>query len=248
MGSHSTAYTPLRTLFRRPWLAWLVLAMGGLDPVLESCGSDVCFDLTSSSDCLHRCTDQVVWLGVAERGPPCHAGPWPRVGYRWQDLQSAAVNRQSAVACQPACSSPGIECMRSSMMMPVSNFRNSSYGGRPLSLTSTMPPCRPGSSVPEFYGKPSPYSAGTQFLGTPKDHLEVRSSGRALSPGLMTCQQCPGFACMLWLHSQSSQPQDKWVMPACLACVWPAMPIAPVLIFAVAEPACHQSATPWPSG
>ncbi len=34
-------------------------------------------------------------------------------------------------------------------------------------------PCRGGSTVPEFYGKPSPYSAGTGFLGTPPDHREV---------------------------------------------------------------------------
>jgi succinate dehydrogenase (ubiquinone) cytochrome b560 subunit len=27
--------------------------------------------------------------------------------------------------------------------------------------------------VPEFYGKPSPYTSGTGFLGTPTDHLEV---------------------------------------------------------------------------
>ena len=66
--------------------------------------------------------------------------------------------------------------MHSSMMMPLSNLRNRSSGRPHCSLTRMMPPCRPGSSVPEFYGKPSPYSAGTQFLGTPKDHLEVCSN------------------------------------------------------------------------
>lgn len=34
--------------------------------------------------------------------------------------------------------------------------------------------CRGANTVPEFYGKPSPYSAGTGFLGTPPDHREVR--------------------------------------------------------------------------
>ena len=43
IGSHSTACTPLSTLFSRPWLAWPVLAMGGLDP--SHCESDV-FALT----------------------------------------------------------------------------------------------------------------------------------------------------------------------------------------------------------
>jgi hypothetical protein len=30
-----------------------------------------------------------------------------------------------------------------------------------------------GDKIPEFWGKPSAYTEGTDFLGTPKDHLEV---------------------------------------------------------------------------
>ena len=30
------------------------------------------------------------------------------------------------------------------------------------------------SKVPEFWGRDSPYHGGTEFLGTPSDHLEVR--------------------------------------------------------------------------
>ena len=33
--------------------------------------------------------------------------------------------------------------------------------------------------MPEFWGRPSPYTEGTNFLGTPKDHLEVRPRGDA---------------------------------------------------------------------
>jgi hypothetical protein len=29
--------------------------------------------------------------------------------------------------------------------------------------------------VPEYYGKPSPYTEGTAFLGTPTNHDEVRT-------------------------------------------------------------------------
>lgn len=34
---------------------------------------------------------------------------------------------------------------------------------------------RESSSVPEFWGRNSPYHPGTEFLGTPKNHLEVRA-------------------------------------------------------------------------
>lgn len=30
------------------------------------------------------------------------------------------------------------------------------------------------SKVPEFWGRDSPYHGGTEFLGTPSDHLKVR--------------------------------------------------------------------------
>jgi len=38
--------------------------------------------------------------------------------------------------------------------------------------------------VPEFWGRKSEYTAGTDFLGTPKDHLEV---GKACT-GLQSCK------------------------------------------------------------
>ena len=43
-----------------------------------------------------------------------------------------------------------------------------------------------GDKIPEFWGRPSQYTEGTAFLGTPRDHLEVSYS-------------CP--ACMLILLS-----------------------------------------------
>ena len=50
----------------------------------------------------------------------------------------------------------------------------------------------------------------------------------------------PAVACVPWLHSQASQRQDKWIMPACLASVLPTMPMLPVHLCPVAEPACRQ--------
>jgi succinate dehydrogenase (ubiquinone) cytochrome b560 subunit len=38
-----------------------------------------------------------------------------------------------------------------------------------------------GDKVPEFWGKPSPYTDGTDFLGTPKNHMELVDK-RPLSP------------------------------------------------------------------
>ncbi|GMH35867.1 hypothetical protein BSKO_03735 [Bryopsis sp. KO-2023] len=38
-----------------------------------------------------------------------------------------------------------------------------------------------GGGVPEFWGKPSPYTEGTDFLGTPKNHMELVHK-RPLSP------------------------------------------------------------------
>lgn len=34
-----------------------------------------------------------------------------------------------------------------------------------------------GSGVPEYWGRDSPYHGGTEFLGTPPNHLEVRVCG-----------------------------------------------------------------------
>lgn len=41
-----------------------------------------------------------------------------------------------------------------------------------------------GDKIPEFWGKPSPYTEGTTFLGTPSDHLE-RIKKRPLSPDVV---------------------------------------------------------------
>lgn len=36
-----------------------------------------------------------------------------------------------------------------------------------------------GGGVPEYWGRDSPYHGGTEFLGTPKNHLEVREGSEA---------------------------------------------------------------------
>lgn len=41
-----------------------------------------------------------------------------------------------------------------------------------------------GDKIPEFWGKPSDYTAGTSFLGTPKDHLQLLNK-RPLSPDVL---------------------------------------------------------------
>lgn len=33
-----------------------------------------------------------------------------------------------------------------------------------------------GDKIPEFWGKPSAYTEGTAFLGTPKNHLDVSAA------------------------------------------------------------------------
>ena len=39
-------------------------------------------------------------------------------------------------------------------------------------------PCSRFANVPEFWGRDSPYHGGTEFLGTPANHLDVREEGR----------------------------------------------------------------------
>lgn len=44
----------------------------------------------------------------------------------------------------------------------------------PSCLPNALPACRHhGGGVPEYWGKDSPYHGGTDFLGTPTNHLEV---------------------------------------------------------------------------
>ena len=37
--------------------------------------------------------------------------------------------------------------------------------------------CRVYAGLPEYWGRDSPYHPGTDFLGTPKNHLEVSGGG-----------------------------------------------------------------------
>ncbi|GLC52399.1 hypothetical protein PLESTB_000624900 [Pleodorina starrii] len=41
-----------------------------------------------------------------------------------------------------------------------------------------------GNKIPEYWGKPSPYTEGTDFLGTPKNHLDLIKK-RPLSPDVL---------------------------------------------------------------
>ncbi|KAG2447242.1 hypothetical protein HYH02_007982 [Chlamydomonas schloesseri] len=41
-----------------------------------------------------------------------------------------------------------------------------------------------GDRIPEFWGKPSPYTGGTDFLGTPKNHMDLIKK-RPLSPDVI---------------------------------------------------------------
>ena len=54
-------------------------------------------------------------------------------------------------------------------------------------LRTLSPACRRehGGGVPEFWGRESKYTSGTNFLGTPTDHFDVRAS-----PLGSTCLQC----------------------------------------------------------
>lgn len=47
-----------------------------------------------------------------------------------------------------------------------------------------------GGGVPEFWGRPSSYTEGTDFLGTPKNHLDVSSDA------MLTWGTCAGAAPM----------------------------------------------------
>ncbi len=51
-----------------------------------------------------------------------------------------------------------------------------------------------GDKIPEFWGKPSAYTEGTEFLGTPKDHLQVAASAGSTSA---SCSDCPELGLLL---------------------------------------------------
>merc|ERR1711959_474720 len=54
-----------------------------------------------------------------------------------------------------------------------------------LALGTTQVQARTiGSWIPEFWGKKSKYTEGTEFLGTPENHLDVRKPQQPLSPYL----------------------------------------------------------------
>lgn len=70
--------------------------------------------------------------------------------------------------------------------------------------------------MPEYWGKPSPYTEGTAFLGTPTNHEEVGScTAHARDNEACTKQQQPCMACLMpALHCQSggvlsSAPQSR---------------------------------------
>lgn len=50
-----------------------------------------------------------------------------------------------------------------------------------LTLLAFIAPCSWHGSVPEYWGRDSPYHPGTEFLGTPKNHLDLVAK-RPLSP------------------------------------------------------------------
>ena len=59
---------------------------------------------------------------------------------------------------------------------------SSAHHGRYLVRTAVAVPCRwHGGGVPEYWGRDSPYHGGTDFLGTPKNHLDLVSK-RPVSP------------------------------------------------------------------
>jgi hypothetical protein len=65
-----------------------------------------------------------------------------------------------------------------------------------------------GDKIPEFWGKPSAYTEGTSFLGTPADHLEVR---------LMIMQrQCIMVSLSEWGWALR-YTQDSYSVPTCAA-------------------------------
>ncbi|GFR50864.1 hypothetical protein Agub_g13151, partial [Astrephomene gubernaculifera] len=49
-----------------------------------------------------------------------------------------------------------------------------------------------GDKIPEFWGKPSAYTEGTAFLGTPKNHLDLIKK-RPLSPDVMGLDGKPHY-------------------------------------------------------
>ena len=61
-----------------------------------------------------------------------------------------------------------------------------------------------GGGVPEHWGRDSPYHPGTNFLGTPPDHLEVRA-GRLhiVPPTFIPFNHCTAVPSLAMLHTVS---------------------------------------------
>lgn len=84
-----------------------------------------------------------------------------------------------------------------------------------------------GDKVPEYWGKPSPYTEGTAFLGTPTNHEEVRLAVLAMVAGwtggvLPLHTHRPGYVCVhtafpvafpAWAVQQSTVPLPKSSKP-----------------------------------
>lgn len=67
-----------------------------------------------------------------------------------------------------------------------------------------------GDKVPEFWGKPSAYTGGTDFLGTPKNHMEVRMGGfRGVGVGWGLEVGC-GAVVRWWLLCMQGRGPAAW--------------------------------------
>jgi hypothetical protein len=73
-----------------------------------------------------------------------------------------------------------------------------------------------GDKIPEFWGKPSAYTEGTGFLGTPKDHLNVSDAMQRWSC-LHECIEHPSArgALMQSSMTRGGRSTDAHAMHAC---------------------------------
>jgi len=60
-------------------------------------------------------------------------------------------------------------------------LQRAAQGSEALQATAACQQCRVFGTVPEYWGKDSPYHPGTTFLGTPKNHEELAAK-RPVSP------------------------------------------------------------------
>lgn len=84
-----------------------------------------------------------------------------------------------------------------------------------------------GGGVPEYWGRDSPYHPGTEFLGTPKNHLEVRRPqprGRCAAAAACCCRclllGARRRACATCGPDAPPPPPRPPRPPACRTCSW----------------------------